>query len=126
VTGTLHIKSNTIDNPAGGSSAGQAILIQAAVSGVGGAVSTLCGDIGNGGANSISGTWDGGLNDFIRLLTLRGSIFTIGGMTTNANASTATVNAYIASQNTLTGGTVSSSNTASGGGTFNSNGAVCP
>jgi len=125
VTGTLHIKSNTIDTPAGGASAGQAILIQAAVSGVGGAVSTLCADIGNGGANSLSGVWDTPNNDFIRLLTLRGSSFTLGGMTGSGTATTAEVNAFVSSQN---GGVLTtSSNTASGGGTFLKNsGAVCP
>jgi hypothetical protein len=123
VTGTLHINSNTFDSPEGGLANGQAIIVQAATSGAGGAVSTMCADIGNGGANSISGAWDGGNGDTIRLTTLRGSIFTIGGMPPDPNASTATVNAYVSSQN---GGTVvTSSKTGSGGGTFNSNGAVC-
>jgi VCBS repeat-containing protein len=124
VTGTLHINSNTFDSPEGGIANGQAIIVQAATSGAGGAVSTMCADIGNGGANSITGVWDGGNGDTIRLTTLRGSIFTIGGMPADPNAATATVNAYVSSQN---GGTVvTSSKTASGGGTFNSNGAVCP
>jgi VCBS repeat-containing protein len=124
VAGTLHINSNTFDSPEGGLAFGQAIIVQAAASGAGGAVSTMCADIGNGGANSISGVWDGGNGDTIRLTTLRGSIFTIGAMPPDPNAATATVNAYVSSQN---GGTVvTSSKTGSGGGTFNSNGAVCP
>src|SRR6185503_10612843 len=100
VTGTLHINSNTIDTPAGGASIGQAIMVAAAASGTGGVVSTLCADIGNGGANSLSGLWDNPNGDFIRVTTLRGSVFTVGGMTPAAsNVSTAAVNAFLSSVN---------------------------
>ena len=121
VTGTLHINSNTIDTPEGGSSIGQAIRVAACASGSGGSVSTLCADIGNGGANSLSGSWDSPNGDFIRVTTLRGSIFTVGGMPGSGAQTAAAVATYVGSQNAAAPPLTSSSNTASGGGTFNAN-----
>ena len=129
VTGTLHITGNDIhtDNvgPPAGSPVGQAIAVAAAASGPGGSVSTLCADIGNGGANTITGTWDGANGDAIRVTTLRGSIFTVGGMPGTGTATVAEVTAYVSSQNG--NAPTSGSNTASGGGTFvKNNSSVCP
>ena len=57
VTGTLHINSNDIstDNVPAGFPAGQAIAVAAAASGSGGAVSTLCADIGTGERTLLPG-----------------------------------------------------------------------
>ena len=128
VTGRLHITGNDIstDNVPAGFPAGQAIAVAAAASGSGGAVSTLCADIGGAGANAntITGTWDGLNGDAIRVTTLRGSVFTVGGMPGSGTATVAEVTAFVSGQNGAA--PTSGSNTASGGGTFNKNsGNVC-
>gem|GEM_PF-3865804 len=137
VTGTLHITGNDIstdDNAAGcsacspaGVPAGQAIAVAAAASGSGGAVSTLCADIGGAGAlkNTITGTWDGLNADAIRVTTLRGSIYTVGNMPGVGAQTVPNVTAFVSGQNG--NAPTTGSNTASGGGTFNANnGSVCP
>ena len=126
VTGTLHITGNDIstDNVPAGFPAGQAIAVAAAASGtLPSAQSTLCADISG---NTITGTWDGANTDRIRVTTLRGSIYTVGGMPGSGAQTAAAVATFVGSQNGAAPPLTSSSNTASGGGTFNANGGnVC-
>src|SRR5207253_2489261 len=128
VAGSLHITGNTVDNPdfpaacSGTTACGQGISVSAETSA--GSLSpnnsTLCADIGNGGANTVNGAWNG---FDIRVQALRTSTFKVAGWNGSpANDPTA----FIISKNTGSDAVVvGKSNGSTNPGTFTGDGTAC-